>query len=150
MIGRQVYCKVKKNSCLRSSENKLLICYIDSMNRQVLKDALGWGILLWLIGYVLGILLFVVVPPDMLGWIIMPIGTMITIWVLVKKIKSTAFRYYVILSIVWTILAIIFDYFFLVKIFKPADGYYKLDVYVYYTLTFLLPLIIGWRKNTTK
>ncbi len=42
---------------------------------------------------------------------------------------------------------IIFDYFFLVKMFKPADGYYKLDVYLYYVLTFILPLVVGWGKK---
>jgi len=36
---------------------------------------------------------------------------------------------------------------FIVKAFKPADGYYKLDVYLYYALTFALPLIVGWRKK---
>lgn len=117
------------------------------MNRQVVRDALGWGFLLWFIGYMLGILLFAFVPPNMMGWIIMPIGTIITIWVLLKKIKNTTFGHYVVLSIVWTLIAIIFDYFLLVKLFKPADGYYKLDIYVYYALTFILPLIIGWRRN---
>lgn len=43
--------------------------------------------------------------------------------------------------------AVVCDYFFLVKLFKPADGYYKLDVYMYYFLTLTFPLIIGWRKN---
>jgi len=117
------------------------------MNRQLLKDTLGWGFLLWFIGYALGILLFSIVPPTMIGWIIMPIGTIITLWVLLKKIKGTAFQYYLTLGVAWTLIAIIFDYFFLVKVFKPADGYYKLDVYLYYGLTFILPLIIGWRKK---
>lgn len=43
----------------------------------------------------------------------------------------------------WTLIAIIFDYFFLVKLLKPADGYYKLDVYLYYSLTFILPVVAG-------
>lgn len=113
-------------------------------------DLLGWGVLLWLIGYVLGILLFSFVPPGLLGWIIMPIGTIITLWVLLKKIKSNSLGYYAKLSVVWTLIAILFDYFFLVKVFKPADGYYKLDVYVYYALTFILPLIVGFRKNKSR
>lgn len=120
------------------------------MNKQLLKDTLGWGFLLWLIGYVLGIILFMLVPPAILGWVIMPIGTVITLWVLLKKIKSTSFGHYVWLAVAWTLVAIVFDYFFLVKVFKPADGYYKLDVYIYYTLTFLLPLILGWSKKTRK
>lgn len=121
--------------------------YNACMTKQLVQDAIGWGSLLWFIGYVLGILLFFVVPPSMIGWIITPIGTVITLWVLLKKIKSNSFSYYVLLAIIWACIAIAFDYFFLVKLFKPEDGYYKLDVYVYYALTFILPLIAGVRKK---
>lgn len=117
------------------------------MNRQLLKDTLGWGIVLWLVGYVLGIVLFMIVPPYFVGWVIMPIGIVMTVWVLAKKIKSLIFQYYVTLAVVWTLIAVLFDYFFLVQVFKPADGYYKLDVYLYYALTFVLPLVVGWRKK---
>lgn len=117
------------------------------MNKQWIKDTVGWGFILWLIGYILGIFLFPLVDHNIIGWIILPIGIIITLWVLSKKINSKTYHYYVLLSVVWTLIAIIFDYFFLVKVFKPADGYYKLDVYLYYMLTFILPLIIGWRKN---
>lgn len=120
------------------------------MNRQLVKDGFGWGFLLWLIGYLLGIILFVIVPPSKVGWVIMPIGTAITLWVLIKKIKVNLFQDYLKLAIIWTLIAIIFDYFFLVKVFKPADGYYKLDVYLYYFLTFTLPVIVGWRKEKIK
>jgi hypothetical protein len=102
---------------------------------------------LWLIGYGLGIVLFAVVPPALLGWMIMPIGIAITLWVLFKKISSHFFLYYFNLAIIWTLIAIVFDYLFLVKVFHPADGYYKPDVYLYYVLTFVLPLAVGWRKN---
>ena len=95
------------------------------MNKQLLKDTLGWGFVLWMIGYVLGIILFMIVPSSLLGWIIMPIGTIITLWVLFKKVKGNSLRYYLFLAISWTLIAIIFDYFFLVKAFKPADGYYN-------------------------
>lgn len=117
------------------------------MNKQFYKDALGWGFVLWLIGYVLGIVLFAFVPPSVLGWIIMPIGILITLWVLLKKVKSESFRYYVLIAIAWTLIAIVFDYVFLVMVFKPVDGYYKLDVYAYYALTFILPLAVGWYKE---
>jgi len=117
------------------------------MNRQILEDGFGWGFLLWLIGYILGIVLFMMVPPAILGWVIMPIGILITLWVLLKKIKTTSFQHYLLLAVTWTLIAVIFDYFFLVRVFKPADGYYKLDVYLYYLLTFLLPLIVGYKKN---
>jgi hypothetical protein len=117
------------------------------VNRQLLKDTLGWGFLLWLIGYALGMVLFSIVPPTLIGWIIMPIGTVITLWVLFKKVKGDTLRYYLFLAASWTLIAIVFDYFFLVQAFQPADGYYKLDVYLYYALTFILPLIVGWRKK---
>lgn len=117
------------------------------MNRQLLKDALGWGVLLWLIGYILGILLFFFVPSSVIGWVIAPVGVVITLWVLFKKIKAKTFSYYPTLAVAWVLIAIVFDYFFLVKVFNPADGYYKLDVYLYYLLTFTLPLFAGWKKG---
>lgn len=117
------------------------------MNKQNIKYTVGWGFLLWLIGYILGIVLFMFIPASLVGWVIMPIGTIITLWVLLKKIKSNSFKSYLLLAIVWTLLAVVFDYFFLVKVFKPADGYYKLDVYLYYAITFFLPVVVGWRKN---
>ncbi len=120
------------------------------MNKQLAKDAFGWGFILWLIGYGLGIMFFSIVPPSMIGWVIMPIGTIITLWVLFKKVKTDSFSYYAKLAVVWVLIAVVFDYFFIVKAFKPIDGYYKLDVYLYYALTFILPLIVGWRKMHSK
>ena len=117
------------------------------MKKSFLKDSFGWGLLLWFIGYVLGIVFFMVVPPSLIGWMIMPIGILLTLWVLIKKIKGDSFNYYLTLAIIWTVIAIVFDYFFLVKLFKPADGYYKLDVYIYYATTFLLPLIVSLKAK---
>lgn len=117
------------------------------INKQLLKDALGWGIILWLIGYVLGIVFFFILPSSLIGWAIMPIGAIITLWVLFKEIKSEDFRYYFVLSVAWLLIAVIFDYLFIVKAMNPADGYYKVDVYLYYTLTFVIPLIVGYQKK---
>jgi hypothetical protein len=117
------------------------------MNKQFLKDALGWGIGLWFIGYVLGFVLFFLVPLALIGWVIMPIGITITLLVLFKKIKGGSVNYYLKLGIVWTLIAIVLDYFFIVKTLKPADGYYKPDVYLYYMYTFFLPFRFGLRKQ---
>ena len=116
------------------------------MKNPIIKDALGWGILLWLFGYLLGIALFFVFPPSIIGWIIMPLGWILTLWVLIKKIHGTAFQYYLIIAIVWTLLAVLLDYFLLVKLFHPADGYYKIDVYIYYLFCFFSPLVIAYWK----
>ena len=114
---------------------------------EILKDALGWGFILWLIGYVIGIILFFIVPISLIGWLLMPIGIAITLWVLVKRINATDLRHYVVVAIAWTAIAVVLDYLLIVKVFDPPDGYYKLDVYLYYAVTLLLPLIVGWRRQ---
>ena len=48
----------------------------------------------------------------------------------------------------WTLIAVVFDYVFIVKAFSPADAYYKLDVYVYYGLTCTIPMVVGWWKTS--
>ena len=113
------------------------------MNKKLLEDSIGWGFLLWLFGYILGIVFFMFVPPSMLGWAIMPFGIGITLFVLIKKIGKKPMSHYLLLGVVWTLIAIVCDYFFLVKLLKPVDGYYKLDVYLYYIITFALPLLVG-------
>lgn len=120
------------------------------MSRRFWIDALVWGFALWLIGYVLGILLFAVVPANMIGWAIMPIGIFVALWILFTRVKGDSLRYYLLVAIVWTVLAIVCDYFLLVKLFKPTDGYYKLDVYLYYAITFVLPIAVGWWKLRAK
>ena len=117
------------------------------MNKQLLKDSLGWGLALWFIGYVLGIILFFLLPASLIGWAIMPIGVIITFWVLFKKVNGDSFKYYLILAVVWTVIAVVLDYLFIVRAFSPADGYYKLDVYLYYAITFISPLIAAWWKK---
>ena len=79
----------------------------------------------------------------------MPIGILITLWVLLKKIKSGPLQRFILIAVAWTLIAIIFDYMFLVLVFKPADGYYKLDVYLYYALIFALPVAVGWYQSRT-
>lgn len=122
------------------------------MNLTIFKDTFGWGFLLWLIGYVLGFVFFAFVPASLIGWFITPIGIAITLWVLLKKIHERSLRYYFSIGVVWVIVAAVCDYLFLVLLLKPADGYYKADVYLYYVLTLLLPFIVGWwklRKQTS-
>ena len=118
------------------------------VNKHLLKEAVGWGLGLWFIGYVLGIAFFFFLSPSILGWVIIPIGILITLRVLLKKVKNHSLLGSLMLSITWTLIAVVFDFLFIVMAFKPEDGYYKLDVYIYYAVTFTLPLIIGfWRKS---
>lgn len=118
--------------------------------KQIFLNTVKWGFVLWVIGYVLGIILFPFVPANMIGWVIAPVGTLITLWVLFKKIHREKFQCYVGLAVIWTLMAIALDYLFIVKALRPADGYYKADVYLYYALTFILPIIVGWCKSVKK
>lgn len=70
------------------------------MRKQLLKDTLGWGVILWLIGYVLGMIFFPIMPASMIGWAIFPIGIVITLWVLFKKIKAESIQYFLAVAIV--------------------------------------------------
>lgn len=115
--------------------------------RHALTDFIGWGLGLWVIGYLLGILFFMIVPPELIGWAITPIGIAVTLWVLLKKVKRGPRSRYFLLACAWTGIAIVCDYFFIVRLFKPADGYYKLDVYLYYILTFFLPLLTSLKLS---
>jgi hypothetical protein len=117
------------------------------MNKQLLKDAFGWGFVLWIIGYALGMMLFAFVPASLIGWIIMPIGTVIALWIAFKKVRGDTLRYYCLVALVWVLIAVLGDYLFIVKALKPADGYYKPDVYLYYALTLAIPLFAGWKRT---
>jgi hypothetical protein len=120
------------------------------MFRKKLVNFFIWGVLLWLFGYILGIVFFFFLPPSLVGWAITPFGIFATVILLVKKIKLTNLSQALLCGLIWISIAIIFDYFFLVKIFKPIDGYYKLDVYLYYFLIFALPSLVGFLKKRKK
>ena len=107
-----------------------------------MKQTILWGILLWFIGYLLGIIAFMLVPPTLIGYVVMPMGILVTLWVLLKK----SFSSYLYTAIIWTLIAVIFDYLFNVRLFHIV-GYYKPDIYLYYALTFIMPLAVGkYRK----
>ncbi len=60
------------------------------IDKQFFKDVFGWGFLLWLFGYMLGIMLFFIVPKIIIGWIITPLATIVAVWVLIKKIQRVS------------------------------------------------------------
>lgn len=120
------------------------------MDKQFVKDAFGWGFVLWLFGAILGFIFFFLMPKDMIGWAITPFGIAFTLWVIFKKIHADKFHYYLHMAIVWTLIAIVCDYIFGVKLFGWGNDYYKLDIYIYYALTLLMPLGAYWYKKSYK
>lgn len=122
---------------------------MEKSKGKIFLNTVFWGFVLWLFGYILGFLFFVLVPKDMIGWAILPFGVAFALWVLFKKIKREEFMCYFGLGVIWTLMAIILDYLFIVKLLGSAD-YYKADVYMYYALTFVLPIAVGWYKFNNK
>lgn len=118
---------------------------IETNNTKIFLNTVSWGFVLWLFGYILGFIFFAFMPKDLLGWFIMPFGIALTLWVLFKRIRREMFLCYFGIGLIWTVMAIVLDYIFLVKMLNALD-YYKLDVYLYYILTFTLPPLVGWFK----
>jgi|GEM_PF-1651005 len=97
------------------------------MSNFIKRDVLGWGLLLWLVGYLLGFVFYALVPPAIIGWFVMPIGIGLTCIVLWKWVQVDSIRDSLLLGIAWSAIAMAFDYFFIVKLLNPPDGYYKFD-----------------------
>lgn len=118
--------------------------------KEKLKNTLVWGLLLWLIGYVVGIVLYFVVPESYIGLVITPFAIILTVWVLLYKVKRPELTCYFVLGLVWAVMAVVLDYVFLVKLFGTGGSYYKPDVYLYYLLTLTLPAAVGYWKYRKK
>jgi hypothetical protein len=117
---------------------------MSKLSRTILVDAPALGIFVWLIGYLAGIVLYFFLSPDILGWVLFAIFTPIVILLCYKRFgkREESISYYAFVAAVWLIVAVVFDYLFLVKLLNPPV-YYKLDVYVYYASTFLIPFLVG-------
>lgn len=114
--------------------------------RALLVQGVVWGFLLWLLGYVLGFAAYFLVPQDMIGWVVTPIGLAVTLWVAFRRVKGTTLAHYAAVGAIWTVLAVVLDYCFLVLVLNPDGGYYKPDVILYYVLCFAVPVVVGWWK----
>ena len=110
------------------------------MGTFITRDMLGWGLLQWFAGYLLGFVFYAFVPPASIGWFVMPIAAGLTCLVLWQWVRVDSIRDALLLGLAWSAIAIACDYLFLVKLLNPPDGYYKLDVYLYYLLMFALPV----------
>lgn len=115
--------------------------------RFYLRDCLAWGLGLWLFGYILGIVFFFFMPAEMIGWFITPIGLVFTGFVLWKWVHVATLTDGIMIGLSWAAIAIVLDYVFIVLMLHPIDGYYKLDIYLYYACMLLLPIIAASMKR---
>jgi hypothetical protein len=111
---------------------------------QWIKDTAGLGTFLWLIGFLASLVLFFSPFAADMGWILLSIFTPITVaiaWWWFKDRESLPLRYYAGVGVAWMVIAIVLDYLFIVLMFQAT--YYGPDVFVYYTVTFLIPMGVG-------
>ena len=94
----------------------------------------------------MSIVLYGFVPKSILGLILFVLLTPLTAYIAYLRFRKReeTLAYYFAVALVWTALAMILDYFFIVKAFN-AQGYYKADVFVYYLTTFIIPLAVGFK-----
>ncbi len=122
------------------------------MWRFLTRDMLGFGFGLWLFGYLLGVVLFAVVPLAQIGWWVTPFGLAATLLTLWKWVHVGSLRRGAALGLGWSAIAIAGDYLFIVKLLGPPDRYDKPDVYLHYLMTFALPIAAAaarsWRGRT--
>ncbi len=111
--------------------------------KQWIKDTAGLGTVLWLIGYLASLLLFFSPFAGIMGWVLLAVCTPVTIaiawwWF---RARDLALRYYAGVGVAWTVLAVVLDYLFIVLLLHAT--YYGPDVFVYYALTFVIPVGVG-------
>jgi hypothetical protein len=112
--------------------------------KQWIKDTAGLGIVLWLIGYLASLALFFSPLAGIMGWILLAIFTPVTIaisWWWFRKREHLPVQYYAGVGVAWVMFAAVLDYLFIVLLFQAA--YYGPDVFVYYAVTFLIPVGVG-------
>ena len=112
--------------------------------QQWIKDTAGLGTVFWMIGYLASLVLFFSPFAESMGWILLivctPVTFIITWWWF--RSRSLPLSSYIRVGIAWTAIAIVFDYLFIVLLFNAI--YYGADVFIYYALTFLIPVIVGY------
>ena len=113
--------------------------------QQWIKDMAGLGTGFWLIGYIASLALFFTPIWEIMGgWVLLIIFTPITVaitWWWFKQQEPHPFPYYMKVGIAWMVIAVVLDYLFIVRLFEAT--YYGTDVFVYYTVTLLIPVVVG-------
>jgi hypothetical protein len=112
--------------------------------KQWIKDTAGLGTALWLMGYLASLVLFFSPYAGIMGWILLVIFTpvtMVIVWWWFSRRELLPLQYYVKVGVAWVLIAVVLDYLFIVLMFQAA--YYGTDVFLYYTVTFLIPVGVG-------
>lgn len=114
------------------------------MNKPFLKDAVGGGLILWAVGFLLGMILFTFVDIAIMGWIIMPMVVLVAIVLAARMAKKRAasIAYFFSVGVVWLVIPLLLDYVILVRGYD-AENYYDLDIMIYYASMLLIPVVVS-------
>jgi hypothetical protein len=113
-----------------------------------IRDTAGLGSFFWLIGYLASLVLFFSPVAGIMGWILLLVFTPVTVaitWWWFRPRERLSLQYYAGVGVAWMLIAMVLDFLFIVLLFHTA--YYQPDVYVYYLVTFLIPLGVGLYLN---
>src|SRR3989338_11132512 len=103
------------------------------MLKKILKIGFGWGLFIWGIAFIIGMVAFIYVPPENIGLVILPFVLPLMAFVSYKKLKDEEGPpwLYPVIGIIWLTLSFILDYVILVQGFK-AENFYDTDILIYY------------------
>jgi hypothetical protein len=116
--------------------------------KQWIKDTAGLGTALWLIGYLASLVLFFTPYAGIMGWILLAVFTPVTVvvaWLWFRHREPLPMQYYAGVGVAWVLIAVVLDYLFIVLLLQAT--YYEPDVFVYYAVTFLIPVGVGLSLN---
>ena len=120
--------------------------------KQWIKDTAGIGVVLWLIGYLASLVLFFTPFAEIMGWILAgifnPVAIAVTWWWFSAR-ERLPLQYYAGVGFTWTFIAVVLDFLFIVQLFH-ATTYYKPDVFLYYIVTFIIPVGVGLFLRRTR
>lgn len=116
---------------------------------QLLRDTAYTGILLWVAGYLASMAVyFSGLNYDVWGKVVLllyiPCAAVFAYWYFSQR--ELSLQYYAGVGIAWSLIAVVLDYPFIVMRFG-AWQYYTPDVFFYYIVMFLIPVIVGMYVN---
>lgn len=113
------------------------------MKKYALVDTLIYGLVIWLVGFVLGMVLFPFVEISVMGWILMPVTLIVALLLSLRirrKRSAGAVSYFIGVGLSWVALSLILDYAILVKGYD-AENFYDVDIIIYYVGVLLIPIL---------
>lgn len=116
-----------------------------SMKKYALVDTLVYGLVIWLVGFVLGMVLFPFVEISVMGWILMPVTLIVALFLSMRirrKRSAAAVSTFIGVGLSWVALSLILDYAILVKGYS-AENFYDVDIIIYYIGVLLIPIIVS-------